>query len=149
MKMNQRLQRLCQPSHPAVVAWLGWQRLAARTERLLDGALRRHGLNRGQLALLLTIGAAEGLTQQELADRLNLTKANVSQLLDRLEAAGLVRRVPKARAYALHLTDQSRTLMAIVVPEQERLIAAQFATLSAEEQEHLRELVSRLAPEPV
>jgi DNA-binding MarR family transcriptional regulator len=50
----------------------------------------------------------EGRTQPELADRLGLTRANVSQVLDRLEAAGPVRRVPDARAYALPLADGSR-----------------------------------------
>ena len=140
------VHRLCRPSHPAVLAWLGWQHFAARTERLLGAALRRHGLNHGQLAVLLSIGAAEGLTQQDLADRLGLTKANVSQVLDRLQAAGLVRRVPAARAYALHLTDESRALLAAAVPEQEALIAEQFAGLTPDEQEQLRRLVERLAP---
>ena len=142
------MRDVCRPTHPAVVAWLGLQRLAARTERLLGAALRRHGLNHAQLALLLSIGAAEGLTQQELADRLGLTKANVSQLLDRLEAAGLVRRTPAARAYALHLTDESRELLGAVVPEQEALIVAQFADLTPEQQQQFRRLVERLAPAP-
>jgi MarR family transcriptional regulator, organic hydroperoxide resistance regulator len=141
------VQRICRPSHPAVRAWLGWQHQAARTERLLGAALRRHGLNHGQLAVLLTIGTAEGLTQQDLADRLGLTEANVSQVLDRLEAAGLVRRVPEARAYALHLTDESRLLLAAAVPEQEALIVAQFAELTPDEQEQLRRLIERLVPD--
>jgi DNA-binding MarR family transcriptional regulator len=145
---TQDLRSICHPTHPAVVAWVGVGRLAARTERLLGAALRRHGLNRGQLAILLTIGAAEGLTQQELADRLGLTKANVSQLLDRLQASGLVRRVPAARAYALHLTDASRELLGAVVPEQERLIIAQFADLSRGEQRQFCDLIERLAPGP-
>jgi DNA-binding MarR family transcriptional regulator len=138
----------CQPTHPAVVAWLGLERLAARTERLLGAALRRHGLNHGQLALLIIIGGAEGLTQQDLADRVGLTKANVSQLLDRLEAARLVRRVPVGRAYALHLTEQSWDLLAKVIPEQEQLIVAQFANLSPQEQEQFQALVSRLGCQP-
>ncbi len=142
------LRSICHPTHAAVVAWLGLGRLVARTERLLGAALRSHGLNCGQFAVLLTIGAAEGLTQQELADRLSLTKANVSQLLDRLQAAELVRRVPVERAYALHLTDASRELLDTMVPEQEQLIIAQFADLSPEEQVEFRDLIDRLAPGP-
>jgi DNA-binding MarR family transcriptional regulator len=139
------LSNVCHPTHPAVVAWVDLQRFLARSERLLGAALRHHGLNRGQLAVLLTVGADEGLTQQELADRLALTKANVSQLLDRMEAAGLVRRVPEARAYALHLTQESRELLRAVVPEQEQLIIEQFSDLSQDEQQHFRQLVGRLA----
>jgi MarR family transcriptional regulator, organic hydroperoxide resistance regulator len=127
------------------MAWVDLQRFLARSERLLGAALRRHGLNRGQLAVLLTVGADEGLTQQELADRLALTKANVSQLLDRMEATGLVQRVPEARAYALHLTEESRELLGAVVPEQERLIIDEFSDLSRDEQQQFRLLVGRLA----
>lgn len=140
------VRRACLPSHPAVIAWVRLQHLSARTERRLDAALRRHGLNRAQLAALLRIGAAEGLSQQDLADGLGLTKANVSQLLFRLEASGLVRREPIARAYALYLSDESRGLLAEVVPEQNAIIAAVFANLSAAEQEQFRLLVDRLEP---
>jgi DNA-binding MarR family transcriptional regulator len=139
------LSRVCHPTHPAVMAWVDLQRFLARSERLLGAALRLHGLNRSQLAVLLTVGADEGLTQQELADRLALTKANVSQLLDRIEAAGLVQRVPEARAYALHLTEESRELLGAVVPEQERLIIDEFSDLSQDEQQQFRLLVGRLA----
>lgn len=144
----QELGPLCRPTNPAIVAWLALERLAARTERMLGAALRRYGLNHAQLALLLVIGAEEGLTQQDLADRVGLTKANVSQLLDRLEAAALVRRVPAGRAYALHLNDDSRALLARVIPEQEALIAAQFANLSTAEQAQFQSLVVRLGGQP-
>ena len=136
---------VCHPTHPAVVAWVDLQRFLARSERLLGTALRAHGLNRGQLAVLLTVGASEGLTQQELADRLGLTKANVSQLLDRMETADLVRRVPEARAYALFLTDKSRELLGAVVPEQEQLIIAEFSNLAPEEQQLFQHFAERLA----
>jgi DNA-binding MarR family transcriptional regulator len=107
----------------------------------MQGAeLRQNGLNHGQFALLLGIGAAEGLTQQELAYRLSLTKANVSQMLDKLEAAELVRRVPDARAYAHHLTERSRQLLGIVIPAQEQVIIEQFSGLSSEEQPEFRRL---------
>jgi DNA-binding MarR family transcriptional regulator len=140
------LATACRPSHPAVAAWVHLRSVAARTERRLDAALRRHGLNRAQFAALLHIGAGEGRTQQDLADGLGLTKANMSQLLFRLEAAGLVKRVPASRAYALHLTDDSRILLAAVIPEQEAIVAALFADLSPAEQEQFRALVERLGP---
>lgn len=140
------LTRACRPTHPAVAAWVHLRSVAARTERRLEAALRRHGLNRAQFAALLHIGAGEGLTQQDLADGLGLTKANMSQLLFRLEAAGLVKRVSASRAYALHLTDDSRALLAAVIPEQEAIVAALFADLAPTEQEQFKALVERLGP---
>ncbi len=54
-----------------------------------------------------------GLSQQELAERLYVTKGNVSGLVDRLVEAGLVERRPlpgDRRSHALHLTDKGREL---------------------------------------
>jgi len=144
----ENLPDACRPKHPAVVAWLDMQRLSARIERALTAALREVGLSHAQFAMLLTIGASEGLTQQDLAGRLSLTKANVSQLLDRLEASGLIRRVPDARAYALHLTESGRLLLADTIPAHERLIAAEFSKLAPEEQVVLQGLVGRLVRAP-
>jgi DNA-binding MarR family transcriptional regulator len=55
------------------------------------------------------------LTQQELADRLALSKSNVSRLVDRLVAAGRVRRQKHdsdGRACRLVLTEKGRHLAA-------------------------------------
>lgn len=138
------LSESCRPKHPAVVTWLDMQRLSARIERALTASLREVGLSHSQFAMLLTIGSSEGLTQQDLAARIGLTKANVSQLLDRLEAAGMVKRVPESRAYALHLTETSRLLLASKIPEHEALIAGEFSDLTSDEQAVLRGLVGRL-----
>jgi DNA-binding MarR family transcriptional regulator len=120
------------------------QRISARIERVLTSALKEVGLSHSQFSMLLTIGSDEGLTQQELAARLSLTKANVSQLLDRLEAAGYVERVPEARAYSLRLTNTSRVLLQETIPAHQQLIAAEFAELSDSEQMVLQGLVGRL-----
>lgn len=141
---EQQVVTICRPTSPAVRTWHTLERLMAETDRLLGAHLREHGLTRAQLSFLLQIGAREGLTQQELAVELGLTKANVSQILDRLEAAGLVVRVPVARAYALHLTDASRVLLGAVMPEQVRLITQQFAGLSHDDQVRFERLVERL-----
>ena len=142
---EQQVVTICRPDSPPVRTWFALERLMARTDRLLGAQLREHGLTRAQLSFLLQIGAMEGLTQQELAAELGLTKANVSQILDRLEASGLVVRVPSARAYALHLTDASRTLLGAVMPEQVRMITDLFTSLSEVDQHRFEGLVSRLA----
>jgi DNA-binding MarR family transcriptional regulator len=130
--------------HPAATAWIGMVRLVQRTEQLLAANLRRHRLNPGQLDILVRAGAAEGLTQQELAERLCHSKANVSQMLDKLEAAGLVRRVPEGRAYAIHLTDEGRQALGAAVPALEGVIADQFAVLTVDEQRELIRLMAKL-----
>jgi DNA-binding MarR family transcriptional regulator len=135
-------------AHPAVAAWYDMQRLSARIERLLTAALRESGFGHSHFAMLMTIAANGGLTQQELADRLGLTKANVSHALDRLEEAGLVQRVPEARAYALHLTDAGTEFLAKVLPEQQQLIIDEFSDLAPSETELLQGLMARVVSSP-
>ncbi|MCC6792316.1 MAG: MarR family transcriptional regulator [Thermomicrobiales bacterium] len=131
---------------PAVNAWLGMARLVQQTERMLTASLKRHQLNAGQVDILATAASGDGLTQQELAGRLCHSKANVSQLLDKLERAGLVRRVPEGRAYRIHLTEEGRALLERVMPEQQRIIAEQFAGLPEAQRAHFFGLVAKIDP---
>jgi len=120
------------------------QRFSSRIDRLLGATLREHGINPAQFTVLLTIGANEGLTQQQLADAIGLTRANVSQLLDRLQEARMIERIPQGRAYALHLTDASRALLAATIPQQEQVIIDQFSSLSADSQRELSRIMAAL-----
>lgn len=106
--------------------------------------MRELGINQAQLMVLLRIGVDEGLTQQQLSESLGLTRANVSQMLDRLQEAGLIERTPRGRAYSLSLTPASHDLLARAVPLQEDVIASQFAALSPSEQTELGALTKRL-----
>jgi len=72
---------------------------------------RSTGIPGAQLWALHEIGSADGLTVGELAQRLRLQQATVSNLLNRLESRGLVRkgRSPSdQRVVHLHLTAAGR-----------------------------------------
>jgi DNA-binding MarR family transcriptional regulator len=137
-------QTICQPSEPAVATFLGMARFCQQTERAISARLHRHGLNAGQLDVLLHAAAAEGLTQQDLAVKLCHSKANISQLLDKMEAAGMVRREPEGRAYGIYLTDAGREALGAAIPEVDRLIGDQFDSLAPEEQAELFRLIGKL-----
>lgn len=125
----------------AVVAWLRLARAYQKVAQAATAQLREFGLSLAQFDVLTQVGAAEGLTQQELAARLLVTKGNVSQLIDRLESAGLVVRVPQGRICRLYLTPSGRALSARVVPAHEAFIARAFSALSSEEQARLAQLL--------
>ena len=129
---------------PAVLAWLRIARVFQKVERASSEQLRCHGLSPAQFDVLAHVGAAEGITQQQLANALLVTKGNVCQLLDRMEVAGLLVRRQEGRANRLFLTDRGRRLFADIVPAHEALIAEQFSALSAEEQVQLLGLVRKL-----
>lgn len=122
---------------PAVVAWLRLMRVYQKIHQASEQHLRRFGLNAAQFHILARAGAAEGVTQQEVADSLLVSKSNVCQLLDRLERAGWVERRAAGRANRLYLTPAGRDLYDRAVPAQEALIAEQLAALSPTEQVQL------------
>ncbi len=130
--------------HPAVAAWLRLVRVFQKIDRVSVEHFRKWDLSPAQFDVLAHVGAAEGRTQQELADALLVTKGNVCQLLDRLERNGLIARRQDGRANRLYLTDAGRQLFATSVPVHEQLIAQQFVALTPEEQVRLLELLRKV-----
>ena len=127
----------------AILAWLRLARVYQKVDRATVVHLRRWGLSVAQFDVLAQVGAREGITQQELAEALLVTKGNVCQLLDRMEAAGWLVRRPDGRANRLFLTPSGRRLHAEVVPAQEALIERLFGSLSPVEQAELVHLLGR------
>jgi DNA-binding MarR family transcriptional regulator len=119
-------------------------RVFQRVERDWGEHLRGWDLNVAQFDVLAHVGASEGMTQQELADSLLVTKGNVCQLLDRMEGRGWISRRQEGRANRLFLTGKGRRLFDEVVPAHEALIAELFSALSRAEQERLHELLRKL-----
>lgn len=127
-----------------MVAWLRLLRVVQKIGRVLTEDLKRWDLNMAQFDTLARVGSTEGITQQELAEALLVTKGNVCQMLDRLERRGLLHRRPEGRANRLFLTEEGRHLFDEVVPPHEALVAAQFAGLSADQQKDLMRLLGGL-----
>ena len=93
------------------------------TARRIDAAcaelLAQHDLSEGRLAALLAISAESGLTPRTLSDRLDVTSATVTGLLDRLDRDGLIRRSPHAtdrRTHTLATTPSAEQLLATLAP---------------------------------
>lgn len=139
-------QRGARPYHldVSVRAWLRLVRVFQKVEQVSTERMREAGLTMGQFDVLAHVGAAEGANQQEVADALLVTKSNVCQLLDRMEAAGLVERRQQGRAKHLYLTSAGRRLYDEVVPAHERQIAELFSALAPEEQGQLLGLLRKV-----
>jgi DNA-binding MarR family transcriptional regulator len=140
-----------QPSglrHPGVLAWLRLMRVFQKVDgvsaRLFQAWDPKLKLSTAQFDVLAHLGAHEGITQQELAESLFVTKGNVSQLLDRMERLELVRRCQEGRSNTIFLTERGHRMFAELVPQQEALIAQLFAPLSHDEQTQLLGLLRKL-----
>ena len=128
----------------SVRAWLRLARVFQKVEQASLDDIRHEGLSMGQFDVLAQVGAAEGSTQQQVADALLVTKSNVCQLLDRMERAGLVERRQHGRTNHLYLTPEGRRLYDRVIPSHERRLAELFSALSLDEQAELLALLRKL-----
>lgn len=129
---------------PSVLAWVRMLRVSQKVERDLARQLRRWGLSNAQFDVLAQVGSSEGLTQQELADHLLVTKGNVAQLVARLEGRGMIERRPEGRTNRLFLAREGRKLFEKVVPAHEALVDQRLSALTKEEQKVFHDLLRKL-----
>jgi DNA-binding MarR family transcriptional regulator len=89
-----------------------------------DRRVKSLGLTRSQWWVLNHLYRRDGVTQSELAETLEIEKATLGRLLDRLESKGWVRRAEDAadrRAWRVYLTDEVEPAM-----QQLRAVAAEL-----------------------
>ena len=144
MDIESRHRARRRPGSVAVLGWLRMARFTNKVTRIGGEQLRRQGLSLGQFGVLAHVGAAEGMSQTELADALSLTQGNVCQLIDKLERAGLLLRRPEGRTNRLYLTERGQALYDDVVPAHEAVIEELFSGLSPQQQAELLTLVRTL-----
>ncbi|KQP41176.1 MarR family transcriptional regulator [Methylobacterium sp. Leaf104] len=114
--------------------WFRFIRLNRRVTAAMAGELRGLGLSIPQFDALSTLTEREGMTQQDLAARLYVTKGNVSGLIDRLVEAGLVERRPipgDRRSHALYLTPAGTDLATRGIVAQKAYVARTLGQLPA------------------
>lgn len=124
--------------------WFRFMRLHQRMLMQMTGRIRKLGLSIPQFDLLSTLTEQEGISQSELAERLYVTKGNVSGLVDRLVQAGLVERRAIAgdrRSYAMHLTPEGRRLAEAGIAAQRDFVASTLGKLKTDDLAELDRLV--------
>jgi DNA-binding MarR family transcriptional regulator len=109
--------------------------------------LHCYDLTPAQFEVLAHLHTNPGITQQELAEKLLVTKGNVCGLINRLEADGLVERCPDPedrRSNRLHLTEKATQIASEAIPDHEAFIEDHMAALSGEDLEALHALLRGL-----
>ena len=123
-----------------------WSRLALiykRLDALGEKNFRAIGLNTAWFDVLARVGAHEGITQGELAAALSVTKGCVSQLLAKMETAGLVLRKADGHSRQVWLTAKGKALAEDLVPLQEARLRDSLGALSDDEQAELARLLQK------
>jgi len=132
------------PRSIGVLTWLRLVRVHQKVERTAMEHLRQWSVSVPQFDILAHVGAAEGITQQELTVARLTTKGNLSQILDHMERDGIVRRERDGHVKRVWLTDAGHQLFEEVVPDHEAVITAQFSALEPADQDQLLRLLRTL-----
>ena len=146
--MHRMVQEAVNESQPrGYDAWIAVVRNYQKCFRLLSRLLEPLGLSVAQHEVLLTIGRSQGMTQQELAERLLVAKSNVSGLLQRLEMQRLVSREPHPddrRSKRILLTPKGQRVLLRSAALQARVVEMMMGTLDDQELALNREFSRRV-----
>jgi DNA-binding MarR family transcriptional regulator len=115
----------------------------------LDAALAHNGLSIAKLGVLKVLAANEGpLALGQIAERLACVRSNVTQLVDSMEAGGLVKRMPDPadrRSIRAALTEEGRRKHATGLEVEKEMGQKLFDRLSADAQNALRDLLGQFS----
>mgnify|MGYP001811609976 CR=1 FL=1 len=128
--------------------WLQVAQTNLKVHRALNSLLSGLDLSLAQHEILLNIRRDSGLTQTELSRKLLVVKSNISALLKKLEARGLVRRTPDpqdSRNNQLTLTKSGEALVEKSFALQNRVVNAMASVMSDADLEHMAAVMHRVS----
>jgi len=131
----------------ALDAYSMLQRAASMAAAQVEQAVHPFGLSASQFGVLETLQSRGPVHQQELAEALGRSKAQMTAIIDALEARGWVRRERHAtdrRFISVYLTDDGREVLVSTAPARSDAIVAIMAELSGEQRARLARLCRRL-----
>jgi MarR family 2-MHQ and catechol resistance regulon transcriptional repressor len=124
-------------------------RAEASVRRRLSAELEREGLSGSGFSVLVVLTIADGeLEMRGLRNRLQFTKATLSEVVSTLQSRGLVwrRRLRSdRRAASVVLTPAGREIVERLFPEHSRRVADAFAVLDEDEKRSLASICRKLA----
>ena len=124
-----------------------FMRASHAVQTRLRPAITRHGLTGTQFGVLEALYHLGALNQRELAQKVLVTKGNMTTVVDKLEQDGLVTRGAvrgDRRQSLVRLTAEGRKRIGRIFPHIARAIAEDFSVLSAREQVELAQLCRTL-----
>jgi DNA-binding MarR family transcriptional regulator len=133
-------------SRPESLGYLAW-RLAHLFERVLDKRLSEHGVNIGQFRILLILWEMGQVTQNQIANYLNIAQPTVANTLKRMERDGLIAMAADpqdGRRLLLSLTVKGRRLRRPLTAEAQYVNRVATKGMPAHEIERIRRLLSQL-----
>ncbi len=131
----------------ALDAYSRLQRAAALSASRVDAAVQAFGLSASQFGVLDTLQSRGSVHQQELAEALGRSKAQMTAIIDALEEKALVRRERHAtdrRFMTVHLTLDGIAVLSNAAPVRSAAIVDLMSELTGEQRARLARLCRRL-----
>jgi DNA-binding MarR family transcriptional regulator len=122
--------------------------MAQDIKNLAERVLAPYDLTLEQFQTLKVLSPTSGMTQRQLGLAINKNPANMTRILDRLEAKSLtVRQQDPAdrRAYLIFLTDKGSALLDMVMVVFDRFSASVHEGLTGEMKQTTRKVLERMA----
>jgi MarR family transcriptional regulator, organic hydroperoxide resistance regulator len=143
-----------EPGHPATPwemprfrNWIAVGKVHLLVEKAMAAGLAPLGLKLPHYDILANVFRFDGLTQQELANRLLVGRSNLSMLLPELENRGFLKRTPDIqdkRIRRLRLTAEGRALAERALAVHVAVIEDMMLALTSEECERLGDYMRRV-----
>lgn len=131
----------------ALDAYSTLQRAASMASAQVEAAVHPFGLSASQFGVLETLQVRGPVHQQELAEALGRSKAQMTAIIDMLESRGWARRERHAvdrRFISVYLTDEGRAVLVAAAPARSDAIVEIMRELSGEQRARLARLCRRL-----
>lgn len=106
-----------------------------------------HDGKASQSRILIVLREHKVMTQRELTKHLDIQPGSASEILAKMEQAGLIMRMPNQadqRTMDILLTEKGNTLASEAVEQRKKLYGKIFVSLTAKEQETLYALLEKL-----
>ena len=124
-----------------------FMRLGHAHRRLVESRLQETGIHRGQPPLLFALSRQDGLSNADLAQKLNVTPPTISNMVKRMRQSGYVekrRDSDDERIMRVYLTEQGREAMATLRQIIDQVNETMIQGLSAEEKALLIPILKKI-----
>ena len=132
-----------------LLIWFRLARVYTNSIKESNQHLKKWGLTAAQFDILVQTGIDKRMSQVELAEKLFVTKGNITQLLSKMEKLELIEREQEWRTKYVKLTGKGEALLNDVLPLQEQFQADHFSSLNNEEKKQILELLKKIKIMPL
>ena len=127
-----------------MLSWFRFIRVMRKVTHAMDTPIETLNLNRYQFDVLMTVAFEPGINQKTCAERLNVSKGNITQHLDTLGDLGLIRRKKVGRENQLVLSSKGQETIEEFMPIHDDRVREILSPLTSEDINSFQAILRKL-----